>query len=177
MATWIWPSSPVSITGVATEATLLQVEQNTEDTVTELQTLNATDFATETTLAAAAADIASLEAKDFATETTLASAAADIASLEAKDFATETTLAALAAEDFATETTLDAVKTSVENTEAKSPSGMITEEFDYQSISYVAATTKVDTIVYKLGGAGGTTVATQTFAYDGSDRLTSVTKS
>jgi len=121
MSTYIWPSTPVSVPGVATEATLLLVEQNTADTVTELQTLNATDFSTETTLTD--------------------------------------------------------VKTAVESTESKSPSGMINEKYDYQSLTYVGATTKVDTIVYKLGGAGGTTVATQTFAYDGSDRLTSVTKS
>ena len=77
----------------------------------------------------------------------------------------------------ATEATLLNVETAVESLEQKSASGMITEEHDYQSLTYVGATTKVDTIVYKTGGAGGTTVATQTFAYDGSDRLTSVTKS
>ena len=32
-------------------------------------------------------------------------------------------------------------------------------------------------VVYKDGGAGGTTVATLTLAYDGSNNLTSVTKS
>lgn len=114
MAQWIWPSSPVSITGVATEATLLLVETNTGDTVTELQTLNTTDFATQTTLAA-------LAAEDFATETTLAAATADIALLEAKDFATQTTLAALAAEDFATEATLSTVAGDTTSLDSKIP--------------------------------------------------------
>lgn len=62
---------------------------------TDLASLAAEDFATETTLAAVLADTASLDAKDFATETTLAAVLADTASLDAKDFATETTLAAL----------------------------------------------------------------------------------
>lgn len=54
---------------------------------------------------------------------------------------------------------------------------LVTEPHDYRSITYVGASTRVSTVVYKLGGAGGTTVATLTLAYDGSDRLTSVTKS
>jgi hypothetical protein len=32
-------------------------------------------------------------------------------------------------------------------------------------------------VVYKTGGSGGTTLATLTLAYDGSNNLTSVTKS
>lgn len=45
-----YPAPPVTISGVATEATLLLVEANTAQTVVELQTLNTTDFATESTL-------------------------------------------------------------------------------------------------------------------------------
>ena len=40
MAVFIYPQQQVSIPGVATEATLLLVEQNTADTVSELQTAN-----------------------------------------------------------------------------------------------------------------------------------------
>lgn len=58
----------------------------------------------------------------------------------------------------------------------KSGSADVVEAYDYRSISYVGATERIDTIVYKSGGAGGTTVATQTFGYDGSNRLTSITK-
>jgi hypothetical protein len=75
-------------------------------TETTLASLLATDFATETTLAAVLADTTSLDGKDFATEVTLA---ALLAAFNSEDFATETTLAALAAEDFATETTLTAL--------------------------------------------------------------------
>lgn len=56
MALFTFPAQAVSIPGAATEATLLLVEQNTADTVTELQTLNTAfsseDFATQTTLSA-----------------------------------------------------------------------------------------------------------------------------
>lgn len=57
----------------------------------------------------------------------------------------------------------------------KTASSDVTSAFDYRSFSYVGITQKIDTIVYKSGGSGGTTVATQTFGYDGSDRLTSIT--
>ncbi len=59
---------------------------------------------------------------------------------------------------------------------AKTASGIVSEDFDYQSISYVGATTDVSSVVYKLGGSGGTTVATVSYGYDGSNRVTSITK-
>ena len=46
---------------------------------------------------------------------------------------------------------------------------------DYIALSYTGE--NLTGVVYKDGGAGGTTVATLTLAYDGSDNLTSVTKS
>lgn len=69
----------------------------------------------------------------------------------------------------ATEATLSAFSN-------KTASAAVHEAFDYQSISYVGATTDIDVVVYKSGGSGGTTVATLTMGYDGSNRLTSVTK-
>ena len=58
----------------------------------------------------------------------------------------------------------------------KSAGSLVSEDFDYQSITYVGATSDINTVVYKIGGAGGSTVATLTMAYDGSNRLSSVTK-
>lgn len=46
---------------------------------------------------------------------------------------------------------------------------------DYIALSYTGS--NLTGVVYKDGGAGGTTVATLTLAYDGSNNLTSVTKS
>lgn len=58
----------------------------------------------------------------------------------------------------------------------KTAGALVPEAFDYQEISYVGATTDIDTVLFKSGGAAGTLVATLTMAYDGSNRLASVTK-
>jgi hypothetical protein len=136
---FIYPPSQASIPGVATEATLLLVEQNTADTVQELQGVNS-ELNTQTT------ELQSLVAKDFATETTLAAAAADIALLEAKDFATETTLSALntkvATVDTGNVTISSSALPTGAATEAKQDS-IITE---LQSIASVGSPTVVDQI-------------------------------
>lgn len=54
------------------------IATSTASTVTELQTLNSVDFATETTSAAILADTNALAAVDYATETTLAAASAKL---------------------------------------------------------------------------------------------------
>ncbi len=59
----------------------------------------------------------------------------------------------------------------------KTAGSLVPELHDYLDITYVGATTDIDTVVYKTGGSGGTTVATLTMGYDGSNRLTSVTRS
>jgi hypothetical protein len=69
-----------------------------------------------------------------------------------------------------------ATESTLSTLSAKSPSGLVTAAHDYQALTYVGATTQIDTITYKLGGAAGTVVATVTMGYDGSNRLTSVTK-
>ena len=84
-----------------------------------------------------------------------------------------------------TDTQLRAVPVPVSLSSAPLPSGAalaskqatsdINVSYDYRSYAYVGATQKVDTITYKTGGSGGTTVALQTFGYDGSDRVTSIT--
>lgn len=59
----------------------------------------------------------------------------------------------------------------------KSASALVGVAFDYIATTYVGATTDISTVVYKSGGSGGSTVATLTMGYDGSNRLTSVTRS
>jgi hypothetical protein len=66
----------------------------------------------------------------------------------------------------ATETTLNAFS-------AKSMSAMINNPFDEVVVTYVGATTRIDTVVYKLATV---TVNTLTLSYDGSDRLDGVVK-
>lgn len=59
---------------------------------------------------------------------------------------------------------------------AKTASSSVTVPFDYQAITYVGATTEIATVQFYTGGSGGTLVATLTMGYDGSNRLTSITK-
>lgn len=53
--------------------------------------------------------------------------------------------------------------------------GLEIPEHDYIGLSYTGD--NMTGVVYKTGGASGTTVATLTIAYDGSNRPTSVTRS
>lgn len=51
---------------------------------------------------------------------------------------------------------------------------IVDEVYDYIEMAYTGS--NLTTVVYKNGGSGGTTVATLTLGYDGSNNLTSVTK-
>jgi len=53
-------------------------------------------------------------------------------------------------------------------------SSLIPEKYDYLSFSYTGS--NLTGIVFKTGGAGGTTVATLTLGYDGSNNLTSIAR-
>ncbi len=53
---------------------------------------------------------------------------------------------------------------------------LVPVEYDYISLTYVGATDNVATVTYKTGGSGGATVAVLTLTYDGSSRITSVTR-
>lgn len=52
---------------------------------------------------------------------------------------------------------------------------LVTSNYDYVSLSYTGD--NLTGVVFKIGGSGGTTVATLTLAYDGNDNLISVIKS
>jgi hypothetical protein len=57
--------------------------------------------------------------------------------------------------------------------------GMVPHIFDYIALTYVASgngTGEVSTMVFKTGGAAGTTVATLTYAYNSDGEIESVTK-
>ena len=58
--------------------------------------------------------------------------------------------------------------------ELQTINSLVPSKFDYISLSYTLG--NVTTVVYKNGGAGGTTISTLTLSYDGSGNLTSVTK-
>lgn len=53
---------------------------------------------------------------------------------------------------------------------------LVPRQFDHIALTYVGTTDYVQTARYYQGGSGGTLVATLTIAYDGSYRITSVTR-
>jgi len=125
----------VALSTRASEATLSSAKSVLDNIKSALDTLNATDFSTETTLASVLTELQSIDSKDFATETTLSLIKTAIDSINTSvdvalsTRASETTLAnakdvlddiktaldTLNATDFATETTLASLKTAVDS--------------------------------------------------------------
>jgi chromosome segregation ATPase len=176
-ALFIFPPVTLDKTGLATSA--LQTAQLTElqNIVTEINNLEI--------------DVESININVDGLETLVAASNTQLTAINNNTDNIESTLTAIAGyvdqiEGYQgqAQSTLDSMDTSLNNIEAdtlaqklKSASALVTEPFDYISLSYVGATTKILTVVYKIGGAAGTVVATLTLGYDGSDRLTSVTRS
>jgi hypothetical protein len=84
--------------------------------------------------------------------------------------ATNTTGVATAANQATANSSLASIVTNT----GKVP-GFSLPAYDYISCSYTGS--NLTGVVYKTGGSSGTTVATLTLGYDGSNNLTSVTKS
>ena len=59
-------------------------------------------------------------------------------------------------------------------TELETLNSLVPSVYDYISLSYTDG--NLTGVVFKTGGSGGDTVSTLTLVYDGSDNLTSVTK-
>lgn len=147
----------------------------------ELVTLNATDFATETTAAAILADTADIEVAVESIDTKTPALVGGRVPVDGSGVTQPISAASLPLPTgAATETTLSNVQTAVDDLNARLAGSLVPEEFDYQEISYVGAgpgAGEISTIIYKTGGSGGTTVATLTLTYDGSNRLQTVTRS
>ncbi len=76
----------------------------------------------------------------------------------------------------ATEEKQDDIVTALEGL----PTGLVPEDHDYIIVTYVTAGNgagEIETVIFKTGGSGGTTVATLTLGYDASDNLSTVTRS
>lgn len=57
---------------------------------------------------------------------------------------------------------------------------LVPESYDYIALTYVAAGDgmgEIETVTYKTGGSGGTTVALLTLTYNTDDKLATVTRS
>ena len=53
------------------------------------------------------------------------------------------------------------------NVSVRNVAGFNIPQFDYVDIAYVGSTNNIDQVIYKEGGASGTTVATLNFTYTG----------
>lgn len=53
------------------------------------------------------------------------------------------------------------------NVAVRNVAGLNIPQHDYISVSYVGSTNNINTVIYKEGGASGTTVATLNFTYVG----------
>jgi hypothetical protein len=59
-------------------------------------------------------------------------------------------------------------------------SSFVDEPYDYIALTYVSAGNgagEIETVTYKNGGSGGTTVATLTITYNGDNKIETITKS
>ena len=144
----------VDTTGKATEA-------KQDDIITQVTSIasNTTDAATETTLSALNTKVTAVDTTGKATEAKQDSAITELQSVN---------------------TSLDQIESDVIALNARLAGNLVPETFDHIDIAYVAAgngTGEIETVIYKTGGAAGTTVATLTLAYDASDRLNAVTRS
>lgn len=75
---------------------------------------------------------------------------------------------------------LTAMASDINDLNSRLAGNLVPEAFDYIALTYVAAGNgigEIETVIYKAGGAAGSTEATLTLAYDGDDNLSTVTKS
>lgn len=176
MALFTFPAQAVSIPGAATEVTLLQVEANTDAAATSLASIDS-KVLTDAQLRASAVPVIG-PITDAELRASAVPVSGPLTDAQLRATAVPTSVASLPLPSgAATEATLAAAKTDLDHLDARLAGSLVPEEHDYINIAYVGATTDVQTVVYKLGGAAGTTVATLTLAYDGSNRLQSVTRS
>ncbi len=154
MTTYIYPLQPVTISGGALEATQLNV-------LAAVDAIKVDTEAIETATEASQVSLASIAAEDFATQTTLAA-------LDAKVTAVNTGAVVVASSALPSGAATEA---SLALLNAKSAGSLAPVAHDEVVTTYVGATSKINTVTYKLASA---TVKVLTFSYDGSDRLTGV---
>lgn len=159
---FVYPPQKIDTTGLATEAS-----QATQ--ITEAQTTNT--------------KLEEIKTKIDTTNTKLDTVNTSIGTTNTKLDTVTTSVDTVNTTITATNTKIDSTNTKLTDIEAdttslveKLGSAQVTEKHDYIELAYVGSTTDISSVVYKDGGASGTTVATLTLAYDGSNRLTSITK-
>jgi hypothetical protein len=169
-ALFIFPPVILDKTGLATEA-----KQDAQ--ITELQ-----NIVTEINNLELDVENININVDDLEALQTDANAKLDTANSNLSDIEADLVLIAgyvdgIEAGQTATNASLDNIEADVLAQKLKTAASLVPEAHDYIALAYVGATTDIFTATYKLGGASGTTVAVLTLGYDGSNRLTSVTRS
>jgi predicted nucleic acid-binding Zn-ribbon protein len=174
---FLYPPTPLDKTGLATEAKQDAQITELQNIVTEINNLeldveniNVNVDGLETLVAASNVQLTAINANTDNIEADLVAIAGYVDNIEANQATAQTTLTSI-------DTSTNNIETDVDSLNAKLAAGLVPESHDYISMTYVGATTDIDVVTYKTGGVAGTTVATLTLGYDGSNRLTSVTRS
>lgn len=174
MAIFTYPPVSVDTTGLASEATLLQVESNTADTVTELQSANTELQSVNAELSSQTTILNSIDGK----LNSPVAVSGPLTDAELRASAVPVSAASLPLPaGAATETTLASVQTAANALEARVAGSLTPVEHDELVITYVGAGNgqgEISTVTYKLASS---TVATLTFSYDANDKLTGVVRS
>ncbi len=175
-------SNPLPVTDAAAEASLSSIDTklSSQATAAKQDTGNASLASIDTKLTAPLSVTGPLTDAELRATPVPVSISSGISNpLPVQDSAAEASLASIDSNvivaDTDNVTVIASALPSGAAKESKQAPSDIVVNYDYRAISYVGVTQKIDTIIYKTGGSGGSTVATQTFGYDGSDRLTSIT--
>lgn len=86
---------------------------------------------------------------------------------------------AIATSTASMDTSLNNIEADIDAINARMAGSLTNVAYDYIALTYVTVGNgigEIETVVYKTGGSGGTTVATLTLAYDANDKLSSVTR-
>jgi archaellum component FlaC len=184
MALYVYPPSQVSIPGVATEAKQDVIISELQDIENELQLLNAETTNIYNEAATQTQSLNAIETNSSSIATNTSNTVTELQQIEADIEAGNVLLGTIDADTSNISTKIDQIDADTSNLsakvdllEARIAGSLVPETYDYIDLAYVGATTDIQTVTYKTGGALGTTVATLTLAYDGSNRLTSVTRS
>ena len=160
MAFFIYP--PVSVTTTLPAGASTEAKQDSQ--ITELQQIEALLTTVDADTSVIATDTTSIDGKITAVDTGNVTIAASALPTGASTAANQTTANA----------SLSSMEADLDALNARLPSGLIPEKFDEVTITYVGATEDINTVAFKEAAV---TVATLTFSYDGSNRLTGVVKS
>jgi septal ring factor EnvC (AmiA/AmiB activator) len=162
------PVSAASLPLPSGAATL--VEQQSQTSL--LTTIDADTGSIDTKLTTTNAELVLVNTELDSQTALLTTIDADTGSIDTKLTTTNSTLGTI-------DTSLNNIESDVDELNLRVAGSLANVAHDYIALTYVTVGNgigEIETVVYKTGGSGGTTVATLTLAYDVNDKLASVTR-